>query len=129
MFKSKGILRYVREPLLKVVLEVDPGIVVFYRSLMPKWIDFQPQKYPAHISVVRKEQPPLMDKWGLYEGEEVEFFYENTVSSGQVYFWLNAFSKRLEEIRESLGLELVTPFFQPTDLWKRRFHISLGNKK
>lgn len=131
LFWSKGPLRYGVDnagiPKLNVM--VCPGIVSLYRALMPEYIDCRPQMYPPHISVVRKEVPPKMELWGKYEGEEVEFAYHNYVYNGTVYWWLNAFSKRLEEIRLELGLPVSTQYTRPPIGWIKCFHITLGNNK
>lgn len=125
---SVGVLRYGSDP-YKLFLEVDPGIAAFYRAMIPKWITTNPQRYAPHISVVRNEIPPRMDLWGKYEGCEVEFRYENVVYNGTVYYWLNAFSSRLEEIRVEMGLPVSSPYTRPPDGFLQCFHITLGNLK
>jgi hypothetical protein len=131
LFWSKGPLRYsidnAGRPKLNVM--VDPGIVSLYRDLMPLYYTCYPQMYPPHISVVRKEVPPRMDLWGKYEGDEVEFAYSNYIYEGTVYWWLNAFSTRLEEIRVELGLPITSLYTRPPDSFEKVFHITIGNKK
>jgi hypothetical protein len=129
MFESVGVLRYSNQPLLKLVLEVDRGIYHFYRSMVPKAVGLQGQRYAPHISVVRKEVPPLMEFWGKHEGEQVPFKYSNVVHNGQVYYWLNAYSTRLEEIRKELGLPLSSKYTQPPGGFEKCFHITIGNVK
>lgn len=131
MYQSSGPLRYFRGPHggYKLIVEVDQGIVDYYRRLMPWWLRPKPQMYPAHISVVRKETPPTISAWGKYEGEVVEFVYTNEVYSGTVYYWLNVFSVRLEEIRLELGLSLEERYTQPPAGFKKTWHITLGNQK
>lgn len=128
LHKSKGTLRYSHIG-LKLILEVDPNIVCFYRSLIPKHITINPQKYAPHISVVRHENKLNMEYWRKYEGEQVEFEYSNYIHSGTVYWWLNAFSTRLEEIRVELGLYIHDKYTQPPDGYLKCFHITLGNNK
>jgi hypothetical protein len=125
-FQSSGVLRYGQSNL---VLDVDQGVVDYYRALMPKSIRTNRQLYNAHISVVRKEVPPRMELWGKYAGEVVEFIYGNEVFHGTVYYWLNAFSKRLEEVRAELGLPVDSPFTKPPEGFLKTFHITLGNCK
>jgi hypothetical protein len=129
--RATGPLRYYRgsQGGYKLIVEVDQAIADFHRSLIPKYFWVQPPMYPAHISVVRKEVPLASETWGRYEGEEVEFFYEPTVHSTHVYFWLNAFSRRLEEVRAELGLSVDAPFLQPPAGFTKTFHITLGNTK
>ena len=132
LHKSKGTLRYSYhegDVGFKLILEVDPGITSFYCSLIPKHITLNPQRYAAHISVVRKEQSVNMNYWGLYEGQQVEFEYETYIYHGKVYWWLNAFSTRLEEIRLELGLPVTSEYTRPPDGFVKCFHITLGNTK
>ena len=95
----------------------------------PKWIKTNPQAYPAHISVVRKEIPPNLEYWGVYEGAPVEFLYTHTVYNGKVYWWLNAFSNRLEEIRVELGLPVHSEYTLPPEGFTKCFHLTIGNSK
>lgn len=126
-FKSTGVLRYGWESL---VLDIDQGIVDFYRSLIPKYIEMNRQKYAAHISVVRKEVPPYYSEfWRKHEGEVIEFEYSNYIYNGTVYWWLNAYSKRLEEIRSELGLSILDQFNEPFRNYSWTFHTTLGNIK
>lgn len=131
LHKSNGLLRYndTKNAGPRLVLEVDPGIVAFYRSLIPKYIIINPQKYTPHISVVRHEYSINMEYWGKYENEQIEFEYSNYVHNGTVYWWLNAFSARLEEIRVELGLYIHDKFTQPPEGYLKTFHITLGNTK
>ena len=131
LFTSRGILRYNSDNngLPKLNVLVDQGISDFYRSLIPKYETARRQMYAAHISVVRKEVPTNWQYWGIYEGEEVEFTYCNIVNRGTVYWWLNAFSKRLETIRTELGLPISSMYTRPPDGWVRCFHITIGNSK
>jgi len=131
LFKSKGTLRYKRGDNggynLRVV--VDQDISDYYRALIPKWIHTNRQMYPAHISVVRNEIPLNLEYWGKYEGEELEFEYENVVYNGTVYYWLNAFSNRLDEIRLELGLPVSSEYTRPPDGYTKCYHITIGNTK
>lgn len=118
--KSTGILEYGNgNSGLKLTVKIDPNIYFYYRSLIPKAICLNHQKFEPHISVVRKEIPQNMNFWGKYEKEKVEFEYDSFVYHGEIYYWLNAYSKRLEEIRLELGLPLS----------RKIFHITLGNIK
>lgn len=132
LFKSVGILKYesARAYDYKLALYADQGISDFYRSMIPKWIAVpKPQMYPAHISIVRKEVPQNLEFWGKYEGERVEFYYENEVKFGKVYCWLNCFCNRLEEIRSELGLPVDSPYTLPPEGFYKCFHMTIGNFK
>lgn len=132
LYQSTGILRYMIDNSgRKLILRVDQDLVNYYRSLMPKYIRTQPQAFPAHISVVRKEYiiHNKMPLWGKYEGEEVQFSYDNHIHNGTVYYWLNAWCNRLEEIRVELGLPVSSLYTRPPDGFDKTFHITIGNLK
>lgn len=128
---STGILRYTVEPVVghKLILEIDEEIKRLYFSLIPKYKDVSPQKYRAHISVIRKEKLPVnMEAWGRHEGKEIPFFYVPLHRHGEVYWWIDAFSTELEDIRLELGVGLDSRW-QPPPGYRHIFHISLGNMK
>lgn len=130
MHTSIGNLRYSQADYgYKLIVEVDQGISEYHRALLPKWIDSNRQKYPAHISVVRHEVPPNLGLWGSHEGEEVEFNYTHEIFFGQVYCWLNVFCKKLEQIRLELGLPVSSQYTRPPNGYLKCFHLTLGNFK
>ena len=89
MFKSTGTLAY--EPDYRLVVQVDPGLADYYRSMIPKSVPVQKPRWPAHITVVRSgKEDPYIEPWGKYNGEEVEFTYEPDVRIDRTYCWLNA---------------------------------------
>lgn len=106
----------------RLVLEADQGIVEYHRWLLPKWMDAAPQRYAAHVSVIRRVVPPKMSYWGIYEGESVLFEYSHIAEWDDRYVWLPVRCKRIEEIRVELGLEPIVP-------WRNGFHLTIGNFK
>ena len=131
LVSATGILHYENMgKFYKLVLNTDQGIADFYRAQVPRWIaQVKPQKYRAHISIVRKEIPRNLDAWGKYEGERVEFLYSRIVQNDDNYWWLNVFCKRFEEIRLELGLPVTSPYTLPPDGFKKCFHLTTGNTK
>lgn len=132
MFQSEGILKYTDESSagIKLVLEIDPGISAYYRALIPKWFDKpKPQFYSPHISLVRRETPPNMEHWKKHEGRKIAFQYSNEIQFGEVYCWLNCFSKEFEEIRLELGLPVSSPYTLPPEGFFKCFHTTIGNYK
>jgi hypothetical protein len=127
MFVSTGTLQYSLNP-TKLIVEVDPGISDFYRSLIPKYLHVKPQMYDAHISVVRKIDPPNMQFWGKYQCKKLVFKYEHFIYNDELYYWINVNSLTLEKIRTELGLK---PFGDVTSSpdGRHKFHITLGNLK
>jgi len=126
MYSSTGILRYSQNP-YKLVVEADQGIADFYRSLIP----FKTNKplYPAHISVVRKEEPVNVDLWGKHEGVEINFYYSGEIIFGQVYVWLNVFCTTLEGVRVELVLPSVSKYTKPPEGFFDCFHLTVANFK
>lgn len=131
LFKSNGALRYFRGESggYKLILEADPQIAYYYKSLIPKYIRLNPQKYNPHISIVRKEFPTNIDKWGLYEGKTIDFYYSNYIHNGEVYWWLNVWSFDMEKIREELGLSIEEKYTKAPQGFIKTFHMTLGNQK
>lgn len=128
---ATGILHYSRGEHggFRLVVNVDQQISEYYRSLIPKYISLNKQRYPAHISVVRKEVPVNLEFWEKYDGQEVEYFYSPIVCFGRVYCWLNVFSQRLEEIRLELGLPVSSEYTLPPEGFVKCFHMTIGNFK
>lgn len=128
LYKSTGIIKYSQS---WAVVEVCRDLSEYYRKFIPLAWRHNRQMYAPHITLVRKghDEYPNMDFWGKYEGEEVEFSYEPKIHWGQVYYWLNVWSVRLEEIRRELGLPVETIYTVPPPGFTKTFHITLGNKK
>lgn len=133
LFTSTGTLRYSIEPNVghKLIVMIDPQLTEYYFSLIPKYLHVRRQAHHPHISVVRKESPNLAS-WKIYasatRNEIVTFQYENYLYCNHVYYWLNVYCKRLEEIRRELGLPLVSDITRSPN-GVHRFHSTVGNVK
>lgn len=131
MIKSIGTLRYShsKEYGWRLVLDIDPGISMFYRSLIPKWYSINSQAAKPHITIIRRQRPNRTEPWGRYEGEKIEFQYDPYIhTDGKTYWWLNCYSARLEEIAEELGMELVN-YIEPVKGYKKVWHTTIANMK
>jgi len=132
LLSSYGTLRYSREDgQHRLVVEVDQELADYYRSLIPKWIKTNRPRWPAHVTVVRpyKEAVPNLEPWGKYESQTVDFCYENYLHTGKVYYWINVFCKKLEEIRAELGLPVTSEFTRPPEGFLKCFHCTICNTK
>lgn len=132
MYSSFGKLNYsIVDGNYRLVVECDQGIADMYRSLIPKYYNVNRPRCPAHITVVRpyKETPADLTDWEAYQGESVEWFYEPHIRTDGMYFWLNTFCNRLEDIRLELGLPVQSEFAQPPERFKKYFHVTLVNCK
>lgn len=126
-FISLGTLKYSDNP-YKLIVEVEQSVSDYYKSLVPKYINLKKPAFSAHISVIRTEPIPLMEFWNKYDGEKVLFSYENVIYNDELYYWLNAYCPKLEEIREELGMPKTSNITYSPD-GKHRFHITIGNLK
>jgi 2'-5' RNA ligase len=126
LFQSSGRLRYCDN--FKIIVEIDPQIAAYYRSLIPKWYTVNQTRYVPHVTVVRNEIPKNKDAWGKHYGKKVQFEYSGWINVGRIYYWLNVHSAELEAVRTELGLA-------PTSNWSRPpseekcFHTTIGNRK
>lgn len=128
MYLGKGKIHYDDEDGFRITLGLNQDISDYYRSLIPLYYRAIKPGWPAHITVVRpkKEIPPLIRYWGDYEGEEVEFIYDSYILEGNGYYWLNCWSKRLEIIREELGLPNISKYHLMPPEFKKTFHTTIG---
>jgi len=127
MLTSIGTLIYSENP-YKLIVDIDNEIGNYYRSLIPKYFQVKKPMYSSHISIVRNEVPPNLNMWGKYQGVKISFEYESFIYSDELYYWLNAYSFILEDIRIELGLSNLSKYTKSPD-GKHRFHITIGNIK
>ena len=129
IYESVGTLRYSGD--WRLAVEVEQDIADYYRSLIPKWLPTNRPRWPAHITVVReeKERPTKTEAWGKYDGHPIKFWYSPFIHSGKVYYWLNAFSSQLEDIRVELGLPVRSQYTLPPEGFAKCFHITIANQK
>lgn len=129
MFTSYGIIHYDDADGLRTTLQVSQGLADYYRSFIPKCERVTKPRWAAHATVVRPdyEVPPIMSHWGKHEGERVEFLYDPCQLNGYGYYWVNIWSKRLEEIRTELGLTNVSKYPLIPSGYDKTFHITIGN--
>lgn len=128
-YSSRGKFRYSGSD--RLVVDIDPGIASYYRSLIPKSMPVNGTRYAPHVTVVRptKEVPTNITVWKKYEGETVEFCYSPLIHTDGVYFWLNVLCKRLEAVREELGLPILSRFTVPPEGFRKFFHATIANVK
>jgi hypothetical protein len=127
VFTSKGKLHYEDEE-YRLVLKLDQDIADYYLRLIPATRRAYRQGWRAHITVVRPgiDEVGKIRYWGDYQNEEVEFIYSPNLEMGRGFYWFNAWSKRLEEIRSELGLYNVSKYPLIPDGYKKTFHCTVG---
>lgn len=127
-FKTTGIVKY--DDCGKVIVVVDNDIANYYRKLIPKYYYVKPQRFSAHITVVRHlyETNLLMVNWKKHEGESIDLEYNNYIEHDGVYFFLNVRSKDIGEIRQGLGLSVLRKNSFGENI-SDYYHITIGNVK
>jgi hypothetical protein len=123
---SIGTLKYFDDE-WKINIRLDDDLVDFYRSLIPKHIRLNKTKFPPHITVVRNEEIPNKDVWKKYEGLQIQFKY-GYLASGEIYWWLPVYCRKLTLIRKELGLPPSSKLTRPPNN-RECFHITIGNMK
>jgi len=116
----KAVKRVIKPANWWMILKTDEGIIDYYKYWLKTKYDIRFEKtiWGSHISVNRGFTPPKKELWGKYEGEEIEFSYSNRIYLvNQIFFCIDAYSARLEEIRLEMGL-----MKQPN----HGFHITVG---
>lgn len=111
----------------KLIVEVDPELGRFYRSLIPKYLHPQPTRYAPHITVVRKEVP-LVEAWSHLDSSQINFSYDPEIRYNDVYFWLRCWSTTLLKLRLGMGLPEHTEYTRPPD-GEECFHCTVANTK
>lgn len=129
-FRSTGPLRYSFDAAYgyRLAVDVDPEIHRLARWFVPEHIGLIKPRYDPHITVVRREVPPNLERWGRDEGRIVEFWYETYVRNDEIYWWLRVFSDDLAQVRKELGLVAYGSTTMAPDL-KRCYHMTVGNVK
>ena len=127
-YKSSGVITYgskvKRLPTSNswwIVLDCCNDLICYYKQMTEKGygIKLLPVSWGAHITVVYGEEPPVKDKWNLYDGQKVQFEYSNQIGNNGEYYWLPVVSQELSDIRASLGLSPIP---------RNNFHLTLGKK-
>lgn len=121
-----GTLRYFDDE-CKVNVRLEDDLVDYQRSLIPKHISLNRTKFPPHITVVRNEEIPNKDAWKRHDGLEIHFKY-GYVASGEVYWWIPVYCRKLTLIRKELGLPPSSTLTRPPNN-RECFHITIGNLK
>jgi len=120
---SFGYFKYTKNP-NKLIVEVDQEIQNYYRNLIP--IKTNRQKYPAHITVMRGENPNHFIN--IINNQIIYFWYYGFIHENEKYFWINVHCPKLKDIRQLIGLNPEHTLSKPPDS-SNCFHITIANKK
>ena len=129
LYKSTGTLQYSKD--WRLVLKVDQDLADYYRALIPKYHTNQRPRWAAHVTVVRQEKETPVNKqhWWKYNNHKVEFTYSPIVHFDKIYYWINVWCTKLEDIRTELGMKVYTPFTLPPSGFTKNFHCTIANQK
>ena len=108
---------------------LDRDTIRYHHSLIPKSFNAHLPRHEPHITVVRPEKDHIRSPRFLegYQGEHVEISYSTEIQKSGIYFWLPAYSVRLEEIRIELGLIVVNNSdLTPPEGFLKPFHITVA---
>jgi hypothetical protein len=124
MFQGHGKLIY--DPRARIrfepwwcILKTDEELVRYYQYWIKQHYDvkFEKTVWGSHISVNRAVKPPNPAFWKKYKNEIIPFTYTNRVYRVHWFLCVDAYSTRLEDIREELGLPRLPPY---------GFHLTIG---
>ena len=118
-FKSSGKVWYGNN---YAVVWVDDQIAQYYRAILPKYLEINPPKYPAHITVCRRDIEIAKNNWLFRNGQTVKFIYRAQLYYDELYVWLECWSNEIAQIRKELGLPVFRHDFNS-------YHITIGNFK
>lgn len=116
LWSSRGVLDYRKSSL---VLNIDQGLVEYYRSLIPRYKGVSCQAHRAHITLIRSFERCWL--CGIISGE-YNFVYSGEILFSFPYYYLRCWGSELNEIRRSWGLGDYRFGYSS-------FHITLGNVK
>lgn len=102
------------------ILLIQQEIVDYYYSLIPKYFDTNRQKYPAHITIIRKFEKPTIR---LVTSNIIRFEYDGKIHYKHPYFFMNCWSDDIGDLREDCGL----PRYRFADT--ANYHFTIGNIK
>lgn len=108
----------------KIVGLIDEGICDTYYSLIPAYFIARRPKHNHKITIVRS--PPIetfnFDDSIVLDGKTFSFEYDSFINQRGLYFYLDCWSKDIQEIRKSLGLPIYRNGYTS-------YHITIGNVK
>lgn len=121
IYLAKGVVKTYRN---WIICELDNEIIKYYRALLPKCLYVSGPREVAHITIVRNFENPDRFGWSKYNGEPIDVLYYSGIQTDKrnLYYWLNAQSDRIIEIRKELGLSAYIGLYET-------LHITVGNTK
>jgi hypothetical protein len=109
---------------------MDQEILNYYFEFIPKSNRTLKPRWKAHATVVRPEDNPIIkDVWKKHDGERVELIYTNDIQTERGVWWINLWSKTMEEIRVEMNCSIVSRITRPPwPGYNKCFHCTIGNQ-
>jgi hypothetical protein len=114
------------------MLFTDQGIQNYYCYWAEKWGKpvYKGSAYGCHVTVIRGEAPPIVDKWGLCDGKQIDFWYSPTIRYSGHHAWLDCYCEELIDIRRELGYpDKPHKVLGTGEVIRQGFHLTLGRLK
>lgn len=101
------------------MLQCEPDLSLYYCWFVQKRLGIKLQRpiHGSHISIVRGEVIPNLNRWNAYQGQVIYFHYSNEIETNGKYWWLYVYSPCLVSIRHELGLDSQPEY---------DFHLTIG---
>ena len=130
MFDSKATIQYRKDPDgLWVTAWMDPDILDYYFTFLPKNRKIHKPRWKAHATVVRPEDNPQMENWGKHEGEVIDLFYDPYLWEDEIrgIWWFNLWSQEMEQIRIELNCTIISRITKPPRPgYNKCFHCTIA---
>lgn len=104
-----------------VVANLSKDFSDYYRSLIPKYIQYNPQYYRPHITIIRNFENPKNSYYKIFLNKIITIYYSNDLQFDNPYYYFNCWSNNISDIRIGSGLSKYRK--------NNSYHITIGNIK
>lgn len=130
MFNSTAIIQYRNDPDGRwVTAWMDPSILDYYYTFVPKSRRVNKPRWKAHATIVRPEDNPTLESWGKHEGEVAKIIYDPYLWEDETrgIWWFNLWSQEMEQIRIELNCTIISRITKPPRPgYKKCFHCTIA---
>lgn len=130
MFSSTARIEYrIDDGQRWVTAWMDPSLLDYYFTFVPKNRRVFKPRWKAHATVVRPEDNPQMELWGKHEGEKVDLIYDPYLWEDEVrgIWWFNLWSQAMEQIRIELNCTIISRITKPPRPgYNKCFHCTIA---
>lgn len=109
---------------------MDPEILNYYFTLIPKYYRVKKSGWKAHATVIRPEDNPVIgNDWGKYEGEIVHLIYDPYlwVDDERGIWWINLWCQKMDQIRVESNCTITSRITKPPwPGYSKCFHCTIA---